>query len=573
MDLSVIPQSVSELAAAFLQAFIAVGLAVASAVLYRRTQKVWFAWWTAAWVLYAIRISAIVLFLATTDRIWLYWHQVFTGWVALGLLWAALVFSRGTSLGRRWILWGLFPLAWSYVAIYQMDRFLLAALPAVLFLSGTTAWTAWAFFQHARHTGSTTARAVAVALLLWALHHLDYPFLRARGAWDPWGYYLDIGFMLAVGAGILLLVIEDQRQGLATLSAMTGALQTRGGEDEVVEGLLDRLVAFPAVKGAAFWDESSNTVRRARGTMRGLEGKQPDPALAELLGRAARGAEPTVVRRQGYVAALPILAEADVRGALLLAGDARDPFAALDVTFLAALGRQVAVALDNATLDGRLQDRSGALERLAQRMLHLHEDERRRLSRELHDETAQFLSALKLELGVLREKVRDGGGAEGAGDLAHLDRALALVDTGIRSIRAVTQRLRPSLLDDLGLLPALRALVAEFHKADGLSVSLSAPSSIPDLTDETEVAMFRVVQEGLSNVVRHASARSATVRVEVTAVQCVVQVRDDGLGPQTAAGEHMGLAGMRERVLALGGAVTFGAAPEGGALLEVVIPR
>jgi signal transduction histidine kinase len=157
--------------------------------------------------------------------------------------------------------------------------------------------------------------------------------------------------------------------------------------------------------------------------------------------------------------------------------------------------------------------------------------------------------------------------------LAHLDRALALVDTGIRSIRAVTQRLRPSLLDDLGLLPALRALVAEFHKADGLSVSLSAPSSIPDLTDETEVAMFRVVQEGLSNVVRHASARSATVRVEVTAVQCVVQVRDDGLGPQTAAGEHMGLAGMRERVLALGGAVTFGAAPEGGALLEVVIPR
>ena len=569
VDLSVSPQSLSELAAAFLQALVALGVAAAFAVLYERTRKPWFGWWTLAWVLYAVRLSAIILFLGTTDRIWLYWHQVLTGWVGLGLLWAALVFSRGTTLRGRWYLWAAFPPVWSYLAIYQLENFLLAAGPAVLFLSIATGWTAWVFWRYARQTRSGAARFLGLALMLWALHHLDYPFLRARGAWDPWGYYLDILFVVATGAGILLLVIEDQWHGLSALSAMTGALQRRGAETDVVEGLLARLVAFPAVRGAAYWDEGRNEMLRATGSLSRLEGKHPEAPLADLLARAARAAEPTIARGTGYVAALPVLTEGGVTGALIIAGDARDPFAALDLPFLAALGRQVAASLENATLDRRLRQRTAELERLAQRMLRLHEDERRRLSRELHDETAQFLSALKLELGVLRERAEAGG----AGDSTGLDRALALVDTGIRSIRNVTQSLRPSLLDDLGLLPALRALVADFRQTDGLAVSLEAPGSFPDLTDEAEVAIFRAVQEGLANVVRHARATTATVAARAEAGVLVVQVVDDGIGPPSAAlDEHMGLAGMRERVLALGGSVTFGPGRQGGAILEVTVP-
>ena len=567
MDLTVAPQSISELAAAFLQAAMLVGLAWLFATLYERTRKPWFGWWTLTWVLYALRMSAIVLFLSTTDRIWLYWHQVLTGLVGLGLLWSAMVFSRGTTLKGRWYLWGLFPLIWSYLAIYQLDNFMLAALPAVLFISGATAWTAWVFYRHSLHTRSGAARFLAVALTLWAMHHLDYPFLRARGAWDPWGYYLDIMFVLATSSGIVLLVIEDQRVGLGVLSALAGAMQRRGAEGDVVESLLARLVEFPAVRGAAYWDEAQNQMLHARGTMRALEGKHPETDLASLLGRAARAEEPTVARGKGYIAALPVLTEHGVTGALLIAGEARDPFASLDLAFLSALGRQVASSLENAHLDRRLRERTQQLELLAQRMLRLHEDERRRLSRELHDETAQFLSALKLELGLLKESAEHQGGQP-----ASLDRALALLDTGIRSIRNVTHKLRPALLDDLGLLPALRALVRDFQHEDGIAIELDAPDELPPLSDEAEVAVFRAMQEGLSNVVRHAAARTATMRVRAADGAFTASVTDDGHGPSAGAEEHMGLAGMRERVHALDGTVRFERGESGGAVLEVRLP-
>ena len=101
-------------------------------------------------------------------------------------------------------------------------------------------------------------------------------------------------------------------------------------------------------------------------------------------------------------------------------------------------------------------------------MIEQHEEERRRLSRELHDETGQVFSAVRIELGVLRDSVPPG-------QTARLDQVLGLIDKGIRSIRSVTNDLRPSLLDDLGLLPALRSLVAEFSERSGMRVELAAP--------------------------------------------------------------------------------------------------
>ena len=98
----------------------------------------------------------------------------------------------------------------------------------VLFLSLATLWTGWVFLQYRRRVDSSGATLLAVAFGLWGLHHLDYPFLRARGAWNPWGYYIDILLMLAVGAGLLLLVLDDLRRGLGALSALSGDLQRAG---------------------------------------------------------------------------------------------------------------------------------------------------------------------------------------------------------------------------------------------------------------------------------------------------------------------------------------------------------
>jgi signal transduction histidine kinase len=268
---------------------------------------------------------------------------------------------------------------------------------------------------------------------------------------------------------------------------------------------------------------------------------------------------------------LPLLRREQTIGVLVIVGEARDPFTALDDRFLVALGQQVGAALENADLHARLEARTVELARLSARMIEQHEDERRRLSRELHDETAQVFSAVKMELGVLRDDLPDV-------HAAHLDQVLGLIDTGIRGIRSVTNDLRPSLLDDLGLLPALRSLVTDFAERSGIAVELTTPDALPVLSEEAELALFRALQEGLSNILRHAGARAAEVTLAVRDERIVLEVRDDGRGPPVATLEHlereghMGLAGMRERISALGGSVRFGAGPKAGASLEVVVP-
>jgi signal transduction histidine kinase len=432
MDLIPTPSQVGELSAAFLQAAITMGLAGLFVFLYHRHRRPYFAWWAVAWTLYALRLGAIISFLLWPDRAWLYWHQVATGWAALALLWAALVFSQRLRWRSAYWVAVLFPPVWSYVAIYRLDNFMLAAGPAVAFLSGATLWTAWAFWRHDRVTGSGPARFLAATLLLWGLHHFDYPFLRARGAWNPWGYYLDIVFILGMGLGMLLLVHEDLRRGLA--------------------------------------------------------------------------------------------------------------------------------------------DRTADLERLASRMVHQHEEERRRLSRELHDETAQVFSAVKLQLGLARE-------AAPPELVPGLDRALELVDDGIQSLRSLTNDLRPSLLDDLGLVPALRALASACEERTGLAVRLDLPETLPALSDDAELALYRTVQEALANVVRHAEATRADVTLAIADRQIAVTVCDDGRGlpadwsPEALRRDgHVGLAGMRERLAALGGAVTVSARATGGVMLAACLP-
>lgn len=421
----VTPSTAAELDAAVLQAAVTLGLAALFAFLYRRTRRAHFAWFAGAWTLYLLRLGAIGLFLMTGRWSLLYWHQVFTGWTALALLWAALTFARGSRWRSAYLLAGLFPPVWSYVAIYRMDNFLLAAGPAVVFLSLVTMGTGWVYGAHARRVRSLDAAIVAAAFVLWGLHHLDYPFLRARGAWVPWGYYLDIVFTLVVGAGTLLLVLGE---------------------------------------------------------------------------------------------------------------------------------------------------RSAELERLQRRMLRQHEEERRRLSLHLHDETAQLFTAVKLQLGVLREQAD-------AALARRLDQLLGLMDEGILGIRNLTNDLRPSLLDDLGLLPALRSLADECATRYRLPITVEAPATVPALAPDAELALFRALQEALSNVAEHAGATRAEVRVRADGGSVVLEVRDDGKGlPSEGSIEglersgHLGLAGMRERVTALGGKLTLGPAPSGGVLLTARVP-
>jgi signal transduction histidine kinase len=577
--------SAVELDAAILQVAVATGLAAYAGSLYRRYRKPHFAWFATTWALYLLRLAIIMAFLITQQSGWLYWHQVVTGWTALALLWSALVFSRQLQFRRAYLAAMLFPLGWSYIAIYVMRDFFWAALPAVLFLSFVTVWTGAVFWRHWQRTRVRGARFLAVALLLWAVHHLDYPFLRARGAWSPWGYYLDIIFLLATGVGLTYLVLDELRQGFAALTSLAGITNTGAASDDL-DALLGRAMTLPATRGAALLSRAGDEVHLVRGVgecARWQSGTLPASGIALVNTAISTGAP----RVQGgwahdeapgalgfaYAAALPIPRATEGTAALVLVGDVRNPFTALDDAFLVALGQQLGSALDSAELTRRLRARTADLTRLSARMIEQHEEERRRISLELHDETAQVFSAVKLQLGLLRERV-DGNEAKG------LERAVALVDEGMRSIRNVTETLRPTVLDDLGLVPALRSLAAGFEGQCGIAVTLDAPDETPLLTEDAELALFRAMQEALSNVARHAPRAQhvwATLRSQGGAL--CLDVRDDGQGaeapldPERLEREgHMGLAGMRERIGSLGGTVTIGRGAEGGVLVSIRVP-
>jgi signal transduction histidine kinase len=566
-----------ELDAALLQAVVTAALAILSAFLYHRYRKAWFAWWTVTWAIYILRILAILLFLLTADRALLFAHQVLTGWFALALLWSALVFSRGLRLKPAYALALLLPLGWSYVAIYQLKSFLLAALPMVIFLSLASLWTGAVFLDYRRRVGAAGAAIVGVALLLWGMHHLDYPFLRAQGTWVPWGYYLDIIFELAVGTGFLIVVQDDLSRGIEALSALSADIRLGTDGADIIGILLERPLALPGVSGTALYlrDSERDSYAGGAGTAADWAGRPPAGIYAEAIGQAMTRQEPRSVgdaASRHFASALPIFQSAGVHGALLLTGPVRDPFTALDQRFLLALGHQVGAALEHSALTRRLETRRRELERLGARMVAQHEEERLRLSRELHDETAQVFSAVKMELGLLR-------GDAAPGQVARLDRALGLVDTGIRSIRNVVNDLRPSLLDDLGLLPALRSLAGEMTRQRGIRLSFDAPDELPALGTAAELALYRALQEGLSNVLRHSGATSVDVTISSQEGSLQLSLHDDGRGlPEGADAErferegHMGLAGMRERITALGGSAELRRAAERGVILHIIVP-
>ena len=558
------PVVATELAATLLQGAITTGVAALCAHLYTRYRRPWFGWFAIAWGVYVARLLCILSFLLTSQRVWLYWHQVTTGWTALALLWSAIVFLRQPSARPRYLLLALFPPLWSYIAIYRLDSFVLAALPAVLFLSAATMWTGWVFWRHDRTVSSPGARMLSVSFVLWGLHHLDYPFLRAQGAWAPWGYYLDICFELLVASGLVLLVLDDLGRGVRALSALSGDLQQRNAEKDPMDLLLSRPLTLPGVRGSAMYmfegDDARGRFVRGAGSCAAWEDTTPQAAVADALARMRLTQRPQVVSARGnfpFVAALPVMAASRLVGALVMAGDVRNPFTALDDDFLLALGQQVGAALEQFELDRQLVARTTALEKLSARMVRQHEEERRRLARELHDETAQVFSAVKMQLEALRSSLVPTASAR-------LDRLLGLVDQGIASIRQVTSALRPSLLDDLGLIPALRSLITDFNERSGLRATLTAPDRVPALPPDADLALFRALQEALSNVVRHSAAHSVDVRLRVASERVTLNVRDDGRGfPRTRDGRvretegRMGLTGMRERMLAVGGSVSL----------------
>ena len=203
-----------------------------------------------------------------------------------------------------------------------------------------------------------------------------------------------------------------------------------------------------------------------------------------------------------------------------------------------------------------LQHQRNELRTLANRLMHAQDDERRRIATMLHEATAQDLAALKMLLARLhRTAVRLSDEERGA-----LTESISLAEQSMTEIRTVSYLLHPPFLDEAGLLSALRWYAGGFAKRSGIKVDLDLPERFQRLPLDTETVLFRVVQESLTNIHRHAGSKTAHIRLQRDAETLVLAIEDRGTGIQSAAlerithgGGGVGIAGMSERIEQLGG--------------------
>ena len=220
-------------------------------------------------------------------------------------------------------------------------------------------------------------------------------------------------------------------------------------------------------------------------------------------------------------------------------------------------------------LEGLVRERTASLSELASHLQQVREDERGYLARELHDELGALLTSAKLDVARLKSKI-DHQAPDIAERLKHLNETL---NSGIALKRRIIEDLRPSSLSNLGLTAALEILTREH--AEGAGIEVETILEAVQLTEATQLTVYRLVQEALTNISKYAKAKKVLVTVHGYPTHVAVQVRDDGAGfdPAGVGPTSHGLAGMRHRVEAAGGRLTITSSPDSGTLISAVLPK
>jgi signal transduction histidine kinase len=211
----------------------------------------------------------------------------------------------------------------------------------------------------------------------------------------------------------------------------------------------------------------------------------------------------------------------------------------------------------------------GQLKDLSARLVQVQESERRALSRELHDEVGQALSAVLVELRNLSSELGTPLSAQTSG---HLEAMKNLVENSVGVVRNMALLLRPSMLDDLGLIPALRWQAREMSKRTSMDVSVAAELGADELPDAYKTCVYRVVQEALTNCARHSQATTVRIRIRQDSGRLALSIQDDGQGFDVAPTKGLGLLGIQERVASLGGKCNIQSEPGNGTILAIELP-
>jgi len=381
------------------------------------------------------------------------------------------------------------------------------------------------------------------------------------------------------------------QQAALALNWSAAALRLLSADEQALElaqaiGYLDPPLALPAWLPLAAADPAAEAFRSRAPIW--LEDRASFDA--RYMPRAAAPAS------QQALLAVPLMLDERAMGVVQLASDERRPFSASDVELVLTLSRQCALALErarlyraaqliNTQLEERVAERTrelvaantelahsrADLRRLSSHLEALREQERARIAREVHDELGGALTAIKMDVVRLRRNVDNASDPS----LALLNGLMQTIDQTVKTVRRIATDLRPSLLDDFGIVAALEWQLQEFGERAGLEVHFHSNRDELDLSQDVSTAIFRVFQETLTNIARHAQASAIEVSLEAQPEALVLRVSDNGRGidlSELDGNKSFGLVSMRERVQLLSGGLEITGAPGRGTTVLVRVP-
>lgn len=295
-----------------------------------------------------------------------------------------------------------------------------------------------------------------------------------------------------------------------------------------------------------------------------------EPAIfPDLRSTLPDGLHPILKDRALALWGVPLRSKEKVIGVLVIGFSKPLDWLPTERNLLRAIADRSALAIDRAGMNDALREREMRIAELSGHLMHAQEEERKRISRELHDETGQALMVIRLYLGMLETTVSARGGK------AKIRETLDVVDRTIEGIRRIIARLSPLVLQELGLIAAVRKEAKDLAKSAGVKAKVSVSPEFGRLPAAVEAAFYRVVQEALHNVAKHANATTVNIEMKRDGDLVRLTIDDDGVGitPKPGNGRQtFGLAGMRERVGNIGGKMKVSSARGQGTRIEVNAP-
>ncbi|KKM03963.1 hypothetical protein LCGC14_1769170 [marine sediment metagenome] len=390
--------------------------------------------------------------------------------------------------------------------------------------------------------------------------------------------------------------LERRNREQAALNSIAATVSGSLELETIMSASLDRVLDIMQADAGSILLADDHDGGLSTGVQRGLASDSDQGCLTApgndcLCGQAIRKGEAILVEdvgrypgqlqatcpAQGFasMAVVPLRAKDRPLGVILVASRRPHQLSPPDMELLAAIGNTVGVAVENARLHGELREKEEVRTHLLNRVISAQEEERKRIARELHDESAQVLATLLVEIGTAEEIMP--ATAKRARDI--LSRVKTGATRALTEMRQMILDLRPSALDDLGLVAAVQWYAKTRLEQAGMRMRLKVAGSQQRLPAAMETALFRIAQEAINNVAKHAGASNVGIRLEFTGTSVSLVVEDDGQGFDMKAvaeskdkSRGLGLLGMRERAALLGGKATIESQSGRGTRVAVEIP-